>query len=294
MQTGMEAATAVYLGPITDTSRWRSFKSRADDIFICTPPKCGTTWTQAICAMLVFGSADHGLETSRISPWIDAQFAPIDEYLETVDALPHRRFIKTHTPFDGIPYSSSATYLVILRDPRDVFFSGLDHRDNMTDAELANTVFPTGEDAFRVWLSRERDAGQWDVVSLESLTHFLTTYWRQRARPNVHLFHYSDMKRDLARAVQRMADALGVDLTPAELESYTKAASFNHMKARARQFAPEAGTGMWKAEANFFAAGRHGQWQERLSKAEQAAFDARMSELLTGEQADWLLNGNGA
>ena len=96
MSIGIPKKNASYVGPITDTSRWDKFQHRPDDIFVCTPPKCGTTWTQAICAMLVFGKVDHGIQSSKASPWIDAQFAPIDEYLEQVEAQKHRRYIKTH------------------------------------------------------------------------------------------------------------------------------------------------------------------------------------------------------
>ena len=83
MSESLPRQSQAYFGPITDTSRWQNFRHRTDDIFICTPPKCGTTWTQAICAMLVFGKADHGAMPGMISPWIDAQFAPIEEYLRS-------------------------------------------------------------------------------------------------------------------------------------------------------------------------------------------------------------------
>jgi aryl sulfotransferase len=138
----------LYRGPITDTSRWQDFRHRADDIFICTPAKCGTTWTQAICAMLVFGRVDHGQQPGAVSPWIDAAFAPIDDYLAKVESQTHRRFLKTHTPLDGIPYRPECTYLVVLRDPRDAYFSGRNHRKNLTDRTLAAGTFPGGEDAF--------------------------------------------------------------------------------------------------------------------------------------------------
>ena len=52
--------SAAYLGPITDTKRWQHFNHRPNDIFVCTPPECGTTWTQAICAMLVAGKNGNG------------------------------------------------------------------------------------------------------------------------------------------------------------------------------------------------------------------------------------------
>ena len=37
-----------------DNLRWERFVPRAGDIFVCTPPKCGTTWMQAIVAALLF------------------------------------------------------------------------------------------------------------------------------------------------------------------------------------------------------------------------------------------------
>lgn len=282
-----------YRGPITDTGRWEQFQHRPDDIFICTPAKCGTTWTQAICAMLVFGTSEHGQQPGVISPWIDADFAPIEEYLEKVEAQTHRRYIKTHTPFDGIPYFADCTYLAVFRDPRDVFISGSNHRDNMNDQELATAAFPSGEHAFDDWLTDSLPDGAWDRWSLEPMLHLFKSYWNYQHLPNVHLLHYSDMKRDLRGAIERIAAATGIELTADQLDEYTQAASFEHMKSRAEQFAPESGTGMWKAESGFFASGSNAQWKDALTPEQLAAFETRLADLLTPEQRAWILNGNG-
>lgn len=282
-----------YKGPITDTDRWNNFQHRPDDIFICTPPKCGTTWTQAICSMLVFGKADHGQQTSDISPWIDADFAPIDDVLEQVDKLPHRRFIKTHTAFDGIPYHPECTYLVVMRDPRDAYFSGLNHRDNMNDKDLAHAVFPTGDSEFDMWLNREFYRSSWDVQSITTFVHFFNSYWPYRNLPNVHLYHYADMKHDLRNAIKSMAAATSTPVSDAQLDAYTEAATFGNMKKKAEQFAPESGTGLWKSENNFFSKGVSQQWKSQLSADQIKAFDAKFSTLLQGEEANWLLNGSG-
>ena len=286
--------TATYLGPITDTGRWENFRHRSDDIFICTPPKCGTTWTQAICAMLVFGKADHGYQVAELSPWIDAQFAPIDEYLAKIDIQPDRRFIKTHTPLDGIPYFESCTYLVVLRDPRDVFVSLCNHLDNMNDQDLAELLLPDRNSAFQYWLELDVPTGTWDGQCLKLVTDFLGTYWDYRDLPNVHLYHYSDMKRNLPDAISSMAEAVGVQLDANQLSDMSRAAGFEHMQANAEQFAPESGTGMWKTERGFFANGRSNQWKDSLSEADLQAFDNRLAELLPADQRHWLINGNGS
>lgn len=290
MPTSTPPQGVSYLGHITDTHRWANFKHRADDIFICTPAKCGTTWTQAICAMLIAGKADHGQQPGMVSPWVDSNFAPIDEYLRQVEAQAHRRYLKTHTPFDGIPYYSTCTYLVVLRDPRDVYLSGLDHRANMNDQTMAANSFPT---AFHDWLNGVRSPGAWDRECLDSMVHFFKTYWRYRDLPNVHLYHYSDMKRDLEGTIASMAAACRITLSDAQLRAYAGAATFDAMKQAAEQFAPMTGTGLWKAEKDFFASGRNAQWKDRLSAAELDDFDIRLAELLPPDEVAWILKGNG-
>lgn len=281
--------TANYFGPFTDTTRWDDFKHRPDDIFICTPPKCGTTWTQAICAMLVFGKVDHGHKPGIISPWIDAQLAPIDEYLNQVESQKHRRFIKTHTPLDGIPYYPGCTYLVVVRDPRDVYLSALDHRDNMNNVELAFKVAPT---SFEDWLTDEVDKETWDVQSLSMLIHFFKSYWAFRDIPNIHIFHYADMKRDLKGSIATMAKALNIEVDEKFLDAMVEAASFDNMKRNASKFAP-VGKTYWKQEAGFFAKGRNQQWKDLFTDTQLSEFNKQLAKMLPLEQeANWLLNGN--
>ena len=55
--------TQRYSGFATDSTRWDDFRHRDDDIFICTPCKCGTTWTQALCALLIFKNPEHKKKT---------------------------------------------------------------------------------------------------------------------------------------------------------------------------------------------------------------------------------------
>ena len=47
-----------YRSLISDSARWDGFEFRPGDIIISTPPKCGTTWMQMICALLVFQTTD--------------------------------------------------------------------------------------------------------------------------------------------------------------------------------------------------------------------------------------------
>ena len=95
--------TAVY-----DNRRWQRFTPRPDDIFVCTPPKCGTTWTQTIVNSLIFQDGNSPGPVMTVSPWLDAEFNPIDELMARLDAQTHRRSIKTHTPADGIPWFDDA------------------------------------------------------------------------------------------------------------------------------------------------------------------------------------------
>ncbi len=60
-----------YEGTVYDSNRWEGFELRPGDIIISTPPKCGTTWTQMICALLILQEAELPRPLDRLSPWID-------------------------------------------------------------------------------------------------------------------------------------------------------------------------------------------------------------------------------
>jgi hypothetical protein len=71
------------------------------DIVISTPKKCGTTWTQMLCALLIFDGAHFPKPLEQLSPWLDMRNRPIEDVRAALARQTHRRFIKTHTPLDG-------------------------------------------------------------------------------------------------------------------------------------------------------------------------------------------------
>src|SRR5580693_6663701 len=93
-----------------DSARWDAFQPRGGDIIVATAPKCGTTWTQMLCALLVHGP-DLPAPLTRLSPWLDQLWTPVDALVAELDAQPWRRIIKTHTPLDGLPYFDNVSYV---------------------------------------------------------------------------------------------------------------------------------------------------------------------------------------
>ena len=86
-----------------DSARWDGFEFRPGDIVISTPAKCGTTWMQMICSLLIFQQPVPPRPLAELSPWLDMSTKSRADVFALLDAQRHRRFIKTHTPLDGLP-----------------------------------------------------------------------------------------------------------------------------------------------------------------------------------------------
>jgi aryl sulfotransferase len=109
-----------------DSSRWNHVKLRDDDIIVATWAKSGTTLTQQMVAQLVSGGEDDGVAAMSSSPWVDVRFMmPLDALAAMLEAQTHRRCLKTHLPFEALPYSESVKYVYIGRDARDVLVERL-------------------------------------------------------------------------------------------------------------------------------------------------------------------------
>lgn len=286
-----------YQGFIADSARWEGFEYRPGDIVISTPPKSGTTWMQMLVALLVFdGELPAPLAT--LSPWVDMRIRTPEELEAILDAQLHRRFMKTHVPLDGLPLDAEATYLVVGRDPRDAWLSMLDHMDNLDRERMIELMEEQPEDpgddgtpdsredpagVFRVEVTRPRGNNQ-AAAHPAHILHHLHTAWERRTAPNIHLFHYADLVRDLPGEIARVADALGMEAGESELQEYADRAGLDAMRAGAADNAPDAQLKPWRDPAAFFKSARMGAWRTVFPPEMLAAYDERVLELHPDEE----------
>ncbi len=292
MGQSLPQRTKDYVGEVTNTDIWSSFEIRPDDIFVCTPPKCGTTWTQSLVRMLITKTADPATYNNRVSPWVDCGFRDRDEQDALLKAQTHRRCIKTHTPLDGITYSPEATYLVVHRHPVDVHFSLRSHVENMKDDWL-DYLFPEDmSEAFAVFLDRPASSKGTDDLTLASFIHHYRSFSTFRHLPNIHFLHYAELSRDLPGQVARLARIMGADVKPAMIDDIAQAGSFGSMKENARRMSQEPGfKSGFQDYAKFFASGTSNKWEGRLTADDIARYDARLSEMASASERAWLEHG---
>jgi aryl sulfotransferase len=297
-----------YRNFVHDSGRWAGFEFRPDDIVISTPPKCGTTWMQMLCAVLIFQTSEFDRALTVMSPWLDMHTAPIDEVLGRLAAQEHRRFIKTHTPLDGVPWDSRVRYIGVGRDPRDVAISWDNHMANMDfDAFLNHRINAVGLDdlaelgiteppppppddpveRLRRWVHNDEEAIA-NVSSLAGMLHHLDSFWQRRDEPNVALFHYDVLRRDLEGELLRLAEFLDIEVDRAKLPDLVEAASFERMKARADQLAPEVDHPFWLETGAFFKRGGSGGWREIMPDDLLREYEERCPKLASPDLLAWV------
>ncbi len=290
MNQDLPQRSARYCSNAYDSERWDHFSERANDVFVCAPPRTGTTWTQTLCCLLIHGWRDFAIKPSDVSPWYDATFFPVEEVNAIYENQQHRRVIKTHTPLDGISYFPRATYLAVYRDPRDVFFSFRNHLDNFRDNDFVASQDDDISALFQEWV---RSPAQNDMrlsQALEQFTVHYASFHRFSDLPNIHFLHYADMREDLASGVAELADILGIEVGAQDIAEICRIADFDNMKKNSTQYTPDAKTGMWHNNERFFHKGKSGQWRDVLSPGDLASYEDRLHALLPAEDIDWLHN----
>lgn len=294
----MAAPRARYRTGLTDSSRWDGFAFRPDDIVVSTPSKCGTTWAQMICALLVIGTPELPAPLTALSPWLDMRLRPIEEVRATLDRQTHRRVIKTHTPLDGLPAAPGVTYVVVGRDPRDVAVSMSHHRANLDGSVLARLFAVAGPTQEGTRPPRPSDPRlrvlQWIDQDLRETVWHLADAWSRRDDSQVVLLHYADLSRDLAGQMRLVAARLGVDVPESRWPELVRAATFGDMRQRAGQLAPDEGLGLFSDNGRFFRSGSSGQWRQLLTEADEAHYQRRLAALTPADLRHWLHHGGGA
>ena len=288
---------------VFDTERWRDYIPRNDDIIIGTYSKCGTTWMQRIVSMLVFKSAEP-MRIWDLSPWPDMRlFGPIEDTLATAEAQTHRRFFKTHMPYDALPHPDDGKFIHVARDGRDSALSFHNHLANFTTETLAQLdeislgdekfgdEFPRAEkaaaDFFHRWVADEQSDGQADPGA--SYFEVEKSYWAARHDPNLLLVHYADLKQDRGKEMRRVAEFLNIEIPDALWPSLIEAASFETMRRQGANLIP-ALQKLWGdgGSDQFFSKGTNRRWEGVFRPADLALYEAKVRSAFEPDLAHWI------
>ena len=281
-----------------DSTIWNDFQFRNDDIIVSTYAKSGTTWTQQIVAQMLFGG-DANLEVAALSPWMDLRVPPKEVKLAAVEALAHRRFVKTHLPVDALVYSPKAKYIYIGRDGRDVVWSLYNHHVNANEVwygalndspGLVGPPMPRpGNDLrsyFREWL--DGDGQPW-----HPFWENVRSWWAIRELPNLLFVHFENLKRDMPAEMRRIAAFLDIAIDESRWDVIVEYCSFDWMKKNATKSVPLGGA-FWDGGAEVFInKGVNGRWRDTLLPVDVADYEARARAELGDACARWLATGQG-
>ncbi|CAB3991316.1 sulfotransferase domain-containing [Paramuricea clavata] len=207
-------------------SRGLSFKPRSDDVFVVTPPKCGTTWMQQILHQLRSGGDMSFDDISDVVPYIE--FAYDTEVDLEAEHKYQPRCYKTHAWYPWCPKGASK-YIVIYREPCASFYSYFNF--------LKGWIFQPGEVLLHEFVKDYLLALGLPKKKMERASYFvhLLSWWEHRNDLNVLFLFFEDMKDDLESAVRKVAAFIGIQ-DDERIREAVKMSSFEYMKENERKF----------------------------------------------------------
>lgn len=290
-----DAPAKTFVTVMEDSRRWRNIQRRSGDIVISTPPKCGTTWTQQIVAALLWPQGDEPATRGQMSPWVDARGEPIEALVERLEGQSHRRFMKTHSPGDCIPFDEKCRYITVYRDPRDALVSWGNHRATMKPEIVDVFNAAAAAESSVTPLARTFD-GDYDVLLDEWVQYcspvlHLESWWERRHHDNVLFVHYADLLAEPQAEMQRIGDFLDLSVDEDTWPAVIERCSIDVM----RQVADDLG-GLEHVfdggAAAFFNQGVNGRWTSILDTSQIDRILRHVTDHLVEEAAEWLMNGS--
>ena len=274
-----------------------------NDIFICSYPKSGTTWTQHIILSLLLRhrqikereAYEHENENEHdvhVPKKLQLPYGHVSDYAPFFEIDPHwsgeqlipeirarhaelgRRIFNTHLRWDMLPSDSNnneepthAKFIYILRSPLDVCVSFYHHLSHQVEGcyEHSLTQF------FHEWMDGKLPFGSWD-------DHVCSYLPAMACEKNVFLLSYEDMVQDLQGCVEKLVEflELGDTLNETDVADLLPSFTFEHMKKDLDRFQPKSVT--WKNDFQFLRKGKIGEHKVELGTDERKAFEQYLKE----------------
>ncbi len=235
------------------------------DVIVATFAKSGTNWMMQIAQQIAhLGDAEFD-HIHDLIPWPDTpvpvpiSLADTSVRLQSPTGL---RVIKTHLETEFVPYSEKATYLTVLRDPKDVLVSSYYFLGGMMGVLNHLSI----DDWFEIFIRPESLAASW--------ARHTASFWGWRDRPNVLVLNFRVIRDEPRASIERVAAMMGVTLPDDKLEQVIERSSFDYMKEHESQFSPPKLPYMKESDRPLMLRrGTTGESDELLSQVQQAAVD---------------------
>lgn len=301
--------TRTYRNHHLDSTRWGIYTPRDGDIIVTTSYKSGTTWMEQILGNLLLDDPKSEYALHGTAPWIEARFTgiPKENLHQSVAGMPGRRLLKSHLPLDGLPYYTNVQYVIVCRDPRDVFMSLFSHYQNYTNLffemlndpadRIGEPIGPCPDDPrefWRNWMTRGFFHGESEGWPFWSNLGHTQSYWNYHHLPNFLFVHYADMLADLAGQVRRVANFANITVNEVDVARVVEATTFANVKKKAEETPLESDRLQMVFKGglkSFFFKGLNDRWRDVLTHDDLALYEAAKSRVLSPDCAHWLENG---
>jgi len=235
------------------------------DVFVTTFGKSGTNWMMQISQQISYRGAAEFDHIHALAAWPDSPGVgpiPLSD-TSPIDMSPTGlRIIKTHNETEFVPYNEKATYLTILRDPKEVLVSSY----YFLGGALGLLSHITIDDWYELAIAPGSLMEAWAVHA--------ASFWAWRDRSNVLVLNFGDVKNEPRKSIEQVVAKMGVELTGAQLAEVIRRASFEYMSAHESQFAPPQALFGDKSKPTLMVRrGASGKSDELLSQTQQAEVD---------------------
>ncbi|KAF7634817.1 Sulfotransfer_1 domain-containing protein [Meloidogyne graminicola] len=253
----------------------KTLKPIFSDVFVCTYPKCGTTWIQHICSQLLF-SSEYGPQQGKV-----AELCITSPMIERVGAdycnkLNHPRLLKTHFSYNNCPKNDLSKYIFACRNPKDCLISYYHHNKNFKIYEWENGNF---DQFFQLFIEGKLAFGDY----FEHLKSWLP----QLNNENVIFLKYEDMLKNLKETIILIAKFLNgnaAKLIENEqiLEKIIRESQLESMQKDQQRWFP----GNVLHNESFIRKGCARDWKNYLSKEQSDLIDKLFKQKMKGTVAE--------